>query len=84
MVGVHCNGQIGLVLDVRQFLHQQLVHRRSLGAGLASDEIFAQQGPGHVFGFIGGVDDFYPARVAPATSVDLGFQNCAATHALCG
>ncbi len=67
--------QIELLFDVETFLDEELAYFFTLGTGLGSDELLAQNVAGMGFDFIHGLGQFDSAGFSSPTGVDLGFHD---------
>ena len=66
--------QLGLH-RIHVFANQNAVDRLTVGIGLISNQIGANQAFCHFFGFFTAFDDFYAARFTASACVDLGFDD---------
>ena len=73
---VNHRAQIQLGLHrIHVFANQNAVDRLTVGIGLISNQIGANQAFCHFFGFFTAFDDFYAARFTASACVDLGFDD---------
>ena len=73
---VNHRAQIQLGLHrIHVFANQNAVDRLTVGIGLISNQIGANQAFRHFFGFFTAFDDFYAARFTASACVDLGFND---------